>query len=132
VAAAAVHGDAEGEFTVAQRKPGSQKLDFVPLSVAGTVRRETTETCVHEVPELDSDKSVTPTHCGQVAVPPGFTYVPFNEGVPFPTKMAKEYKFTLDPFQRQSVWCIERNESVMVSAHTSAGKTVRARWIVCG
>jgi ATP-dependent RNA helicase DOB1 len=65
-----------------------------------------------------------------VAIPDGFAYVPFNEGLPFPAKLAKEYKFTLDPFQRQSVWCIERNESVMVSAHTSAGKTVVAEYAI--
>lgn len=40
-------------------------------------------------------------------------------------KPAKEYPFTLDPFQKQAIAYIERNESVLVSAHTSAGK-VRA------
>lgn len=40
-------------------------------------------------------------------------------------KPAKEYPFTLDPFQKQAIEYIERNESVLVSAHTSAGK-VRA------
>lgn len=37
-------------------------------------------------------------------------------------KAAKEYPFTLDPFQKQAIQYIERNESVLVSAHTSAGK----------
>lgn len=37
-------------------------------------------------------------------------------------KPAKEYPFTLDPFQKQAIEYIERNESVLVSAHTSAGK----------
>lgn len=37
-------------------------------------------------------------------------------------KPAKEYPFTLDPFQKQAIQYIERNESVLVSAHTSAGK----------
>lgn len=45
-------------------------------------------------------------------------------------KPAKEYKFTLDAFQRESVKCIERNESVLVSAHTSAGKTVVAEYAI--
>ena len=31
---------------------------------------------------------------------------------------AKNYKFTLDPFQSQSVLCIENDQSVLVSAHT--------------
>ncbi|CAN0347625.1 unnamed protein product, partial [Laminaria digitata] len=38
------------------------------------------------------------------------------------SKAAKEYPFTLDPFQKQAIQYIERNESVLVSAHTSAGK----------
>jgi len=42
-----------------------------------------------------------------------------------PAKAAKEYPFELDPFQRYAVDCLERNQSVLVAAHTSAGK-VRA------
>ncbi|EME28318.1 Superkiller viralicidic activity 2-like 2 [Galdieria sulphuraria] len=45
-------------------------------------------------------------------------------------KPAKEYKFTLDAFQRESIRCLERNESVLVSAHTSAGKTAIAEYAV--
>lgn len=45
-------------------------------------------------------------------------------------KPAKEYPFELDPFQKRSVYCIERNESVLVSAHTSAGKTVVAEYAI--
>ena len=40
--------------------------------------------------------------------------------------MARRYPFTLDPFQRVAIDCIESGESVLVSAHTSAGKTVCA------
>ena len=47
-----------------------------------------------------------------------------------PEKLEKEYKFSLDPFQRQSIACIERNESVLVSAHTSAGKTAIAEYAI--
>jgi ATP-dependent RNA helicase DOB1 len=47
-----------------------------------------------------------------------------------PAVPAKEYPFTLDPFQRQAVRCLERNESVLVSAHTSAGKTVVAEYAI--
>jgi ATP-dependent RNA helicase DOB1 len=43
---------------------------------------------------------------------------------------AKVYPFTLDPFQRRSIDCLERNESVLVSAHTSAGKTVVAEYAI--
>ncbi|XP_018644266.1 helicase, putative [Schistosoma mansoni] len=39
---------------------------------------------------------------------------------------ARNYPFTLDPFQQRAILCIENEQSVMVSAHTSAGKTVVA------
>lgn len=38
----------------------------------------------------------------------------------------QEYPFILDPFQREAILCIDNNQSVLVSAHTSAGKTVCA------
>lgn len=67
---------------------------------------ETIESCTHEV-----------------AIPPDqeFTGLERKEG-----KTAKEYKFILDPFQKEAILCIENNQSVLVSAHTSAGKTVVA------
>ncbi|KAG0698410.1 rRNA-processing arch domain-containing protein [Suillus ampliporus] len=65
----------------------------------------------------------------QVAIPPGYHYVPIAQHVP-PQKPAREYKFTLDPFQQVSVFAIQRNESVLVSAHTSAGKTVVAEYAI--
>lgn len=43
---------------------------------------------------------------------------------------AKEYKFVLDAFQQRSVNCLEKGESVLVSAHTSAGKTVVAEYAI--
>lgn len=49
---------------------------------------------------------------------------------PPPGKPAKEYPFTLDPFQRRSVECLEKGQSVLVSAHTSAGKTVVAEYAI--
>jgi ATP-dependent RNA helicase DOB1 len=42
---------------------------------------------------------------------------------------AKEYKFNLDPFQREAITCLQNNQSVLVSAHTSAGKTVVAEYV---
>ncbi|CAG8617004.1 14580_t:CDS:10 [Gigaspora rosea] len=43
---------------------------------------------------------------------------------------ARTYPFTLDPFQEKAIACIERLESVLVSAHTSAGKTVVAEYAI--
>ena len=71
---------------------------------------ETAESCTHEV-----------------AVPPGFEFSGLREPTREP---AKNYKFTLDPFQSQSVLCIENDQSVLVSAHTSAGKTVVAEYAI--
>ena len=62
--------------------------------------------CTHE---MAYQKSVTPT-----------PLLPRNE-VP-----AKEYKFILDPFQQEAIRCLDNNRSVLISAHTSAGKTVIA------
>lgn len=63
----------------------------------------------------------------QVAVPPTCEYAPLKVKT---DKPAKEYKFILDPFQKQAVLCLENHQSVLVSAHTSAGKTVVAEWVV--
>jgi len=43
---------------------------------------------------------------------------------------AKEYPFKLDSFQERSILCIENEQSVLVSAHTSAGKTVVAEYAI--
>jgi ATP-dependent RNA helicase DOB1 len=43
---------------------------------------------------------------------------------------ARTYKFELVPFQRLAINAIERNESVLVSAHTSAGKTAVAEYAI--
>lgn len=45
-------------------------------------------------------------------------------------EMIKQYPFVLDPFQRTAIACVERRESVLVSAHTSAGKTVVAEYAI--
>ena len=47
-----------------------------------------------------------------------------------PRAPAKQYPFTLDPFQSQAIASLERHESVLVSAHTSAGKTVVAEYAI--
>ncbi|RMZ66091.1 hypothetical protein GMOD_00005160 [Pyrenophora seminiperda CCB06] len=65
----------------------------------------------------------------QVALPPDYDYVPINEHKP-PQEPARTWPFTLDPFQQVSIASIQRNESVLVSAHTSAGKTVVAEYAI--
>jgi len=65
----------------------------------------------------------------QVSLPPDYKYIPISQHVPADPP-ARKYKFELDPFQRTSVNAIERGESVLVSAHTSAGKTVVAEYAI--
>ncbi|RKP36203.1 hypothetical protein BJ085DRAFT_34282, partial [Dimargaris cristalligena] len=65
----------------------------------------------------------------QVALPPDYPYVPISQHKS-PENPARTYPFTLDPFQRVSIASIERSESVLVSAHTSAGKTVVAEYAI--
>ncbi|KAF5847045.1 hypothetical protein GGP41_003344 [Bipolaris sorokiniana] len=65
----------------------------------------------------------------QVALPPDYDYVPISEHKP-PTEPARTWPFALDPFQQVSIASIQRNESVLVSAHTSAGKTVVAEYAI--
>ncbi|KAG8834632.1 ATP-dependent RNA helicase mtr4 [Serendipita sp. 399] len=65
----------------------------------------------------------------QVAIPSGYSYVPISSHQP-DENPARTYPFKLDPFQDVSIFAIQRNESVLVSAHTSAGKTVVAEYAV--
>ncbi|ORZ40579.1 rRNA-processing arch domain-domain-containing protein [Catenaria anguillulae PL171] len=59
----------------------------------------------------------------EVVLPTGFDRAAYAEWV-------RQYPFTLDPFQEYSIYCIQRNESVLVAAHTSAGKTVVAEYAI--
>ncbi|KAL3021699.1 hypothetical protein AAZX31_05G206500 [Glycine max] len=103
---------------------GKRREPDLPVTVTETTSmpkkaRSSERTCVHEV-----------------AVPSGYVSSkdedlhgtlsnPLHNG-----PMAKSYPFTLDPFQQVSIACLERNESVLVSAHTSAGKTAVAEYAI--
>nr|XP_046190464.1 exosome RNA helicase MTR4 [Oncorhynchus gorbuscha] len=63
----------------------------------------------------------------EVALPANEEY---KQLMPRVGKAAKEYPFVLDPFQREAILCIDNNQSVLVSAHTSAGKTVCAEYAI--
>nr|POE85588.1 atp-dependent rna helicase mtr4 [Quercus suber] len=77
------------------------------------------------------DKAVVISHQvrHQVSLPPDWNYVPLSQHKP-PETPARTWPFTLDPFQQTSITSIQRNESVLVSAHTSAGKTVVAEYAI--
>ncbi|XP_010906612.1 DExH-box ATP-dependent RNA helicase DExH9 [Elaeis guineensis] len=76
------------------------------------------------------DEPVSCLH--DVSYPEG--YVPTRPSTSHPTgekpKPAKEFPFELDPFQSEAIKCLDNGESVMVSAHTSAGKTVVALYAI--
>jgi ATP-dependent RNA helicase DOB1 len=58
----------------------------------------------------------------EVAVPKSLQYVHSDVDV----EPVKTFPFTLDAFQSEAIKCLNNNQSVLVSAHTSAGKTVVA------
>lgn len=73
-----------------------------------------------ELKTLETPEGSGCTHC--VATSKGSYYIPLH---PI-EKPVKTYPFTLDLFQERAVQCVDNYQSVLVSAHTSAGKTVVA------
>lgn len=98
----------------------SKKLRPDPVLEDLNIEELTSRIKIHTIETIESC-----TH--EVAVPPDYEYVSLEnkQGKP-----AKEYKFVLDPFQKEAILCIENNQSVLVSAHTSAGKTVVAEYAI--
>ena len=67
----------------------------------------------------------------QIVFPPGAAVSASERYLDVPeTFRAFDYPFELDEFQKTALAAIERNDSVMVSAHTSAGKTVVAQYAI--
>ncbi|XP_041825884.1 exosome RNA helicase MTR4 [Melanotaenia boesemani] len=80
------------------------------------------------MPQVKVEQVETVEGCShEVALPADDEYKPLKPRV---GKAAKEYPFVLDPFQREAILCIDNNQSVLVSAHTSAGKTVCAEYAI--
>lgn len=79
-------------------------------------------------PEEDGKMKLSHQVRHQVALPPNYDYKPIGEHKR--VNEARTYPFTLDPFQDTAISCIDRGESVLVSAHTSAGKTVVAEYAI--
>jgi ATP-dependent RNA helicase DOB1 len=72
------------------------------------------------------DKSVRSYSAYPKNLPPGTVYTPVEP----PKTPSKLYPFTLDPFQSQAISYIDKEESVLVAAHTSAGKTAVAEYAI--
>jgi ATP-dependent RNA helicase DOB1 len=85
----------------------------------------------HKPPELKSDVILErydkAKNCIHECVRPKRWFIPEK---PESLGPAKEYPYTLDPFQAEAIACLEKNESVLVSAHTSAGKTTVAEYAI--
>ncbi|CAN6677587.1 unnamed protein product [Malus baccata var. baccata] len=106
--------------TPAKRKEReASEITETPTDESSLKRRHLTRTCVHEV-AVPSDYASTKDESVY-----GTLSNPVYNG-----EAAKTYQFTLDPFQQISVACLERKESVLVSAHTSAGKTAVAEYAI--
>ncbi|KAG9488264.1 exosome RNA helicase MTR4 [Eleutherodactylus coqui] len=76
-----------------------------------------------KVQEVDTVEGCT----HEVALPADDEYVALKPRV---GQASKEYPFILDAFQKEAILCIDNNQSVLVSAHTSAGKTVCAEYAI--
>ena len=64
----------------------------------------------------------------KVALPTNLEYQPLHSNhAAVPTK---DYSFVLDPFQKEAFLCLDNNQSVFVSAHTSAAMTVVADYVI--
>ncbi|CAL8148366.1 unnamed protein product [Orchesella dallaii] len=61
-----------------------------------------------------------------VAIPSNAYYIPLH---PI-EKPVKTWPFKLDNFQERAITCVDNYQSVLVSAHTSAGKTVVAEYAI--
>ncbi|KAJ8422625.1 hypothetical protein Cgig2_031561 [Carnegiea gigantea] len=97
-------------------------------TMATTTAATAVETQAYPPPQkmMREDNTVACVH--DVSYPEGYVVPPSANSTA--TTPAKEFPFTLDPFQAEAIKCLEAGESVMVSAHTSAGKTVVALYAI--
>ena len=85
--------------------------DFSPVATARTVQIDISgDNLLHYAALPDGKSSIDP--------------------VPFPEEPILEYSFPLDEFQKCAIGCVHNNNSVLVSAHTSAGKTAIAYYAI--
>lgn len=114
--------------------PGATKRDFEYNGEESHAKKAKTESILDDInineilPRIKVHTVETLEACThEVTIPPEAEYVPLKQ---ITGKPAKEYKFILDPFQKEAIMCIDNNQSVLVSAHTSAGKTVVAEYSI--
>jgi len=115
---------AEGELAISKKSkvsedkyisPTEAEITLVPIEshVSGDIINEiygSGDNCIHHCVRNKSEVQINPK--------------------PYPEKLAHEYPYELDTFQKRAVLCLENNESVLVAAHTSAGKTTVAEYAI--
>ncbi|KAF7563356.1 hypothetical protein G7046_g800 [Stylonectria norvegica] len=126
--------DDEGSDTPSQQdKKRRKKEDVVAPVLTDSFQTAESREVAGASTFVPQDSSLVLSHNiqHQVALPPDldYEYVPLSEHKS-PEEPARTWTFKLDPFQSLSVASIERDESILVSAHTSAGKTVVAEYAV--
>ncbi|XWS11555.1 hypothetical protein CRYUN_Cryun37aG0008300 [Craigia yunnanensis] len=105
----------------------------------GSLKRKSGEEASSESPQLKKkqqsddgsvlvEEAVGCVH--DISYPEGYVPSASSTELPADCKPAKEFPFTLDPFQSEAINCLDNGQSVMVSAHTSAGKTVIALYAI--
>jgi ATP-dependent RNA helicase DOB1 len=121
--------DAKTDAAIAQAEKVAKSMPVVTDDFEQEAEREVAATSGFAKVEEGEKMKLVHQVRHQVALPKDYPYIPISSHVPNDPP-ARTYKFTLDPFQRVAVNSIERNESVLVSAHTSAGKTVVAEYAI--
>lgn len=115
-----VKRDAEGDST--GRGPTKKLRSHVMQETKSELKQ------AEEIPRIAVHSIETYEACThEVAVPVGQAHMPLH---PSREKPAKTYPFMLDAFQKEAILCIDNEQSVLVSAHTSAGKTVVAEYSI--
>ena len=95
-------------ITLPQKRMASTNIEDYKYEEPYTIHQEEIEGCIHE--------AVYPLN--------------YHSSITVSREPAKTYPFELDPFQKRAIKCIEENESVLVAAHTSAGKTAVADYAI--
>ncbi|KAK8913030.1 putative helicase C17H9.02 [Metarhizium anisopliae] len=125
--------DEDSDTPSQQDKKRRKKEDGTGPVMTDTFQTATSREVAGAATLIPQDSSLVLSHNiqHQVALPPDldYEYVPLSEHKS-PDEPARTWNFKLDPFQSLSVASIERDESILVSAHTSAGKTVVAEYAV--
>nr|CAD1820723.1 unnamed protein product [Ananas comosus var. bracteatus] len=107
------------ELVLPQKTPKAAVAEPSPSPSPSPLRIDEPVACLHDVSYPEGYVPPRPPRPAAAAAAGGER-----------TRPAKEFPFELDPFQSEAIKCLDSGESVMVSAHTSAGKTVVALYAI--